>query len=348
MDHRLSRALAWLLCVVLLLGVLPQPSRAAENGLVLHYDFESLKTGTIVDDVSGNGKAGEVMPRSSGVETRAVNIYGRDCTAIVLQGGAPGTGHNYVQMPNGVLNGLESVTISCWVYVQALSGYARVWDIGSDTTSYMYLLVDGYNTGHVGYTAAITDSGWGDEYGPQKGSNLETGKWVLTTVTFDGSTKTMKLYEDGEPVGDAVVADTGLSVLQNTTQNWIGYGQFGNDLLNGMVADFRIYNYAMSDAEVAGLFAIPDEERVNRDYDALTLGDTAALTENLTLPTVGSAGSAIVWATSDADVITDTGVITRPQPGEADAAATLTATISSGAVSRSKTFDVTVLAQPTD
>lgn len=31
---------------------------AKEDGLVLHYDFSSLKTGTIVEDLSGNGKAG--------------------------------------------------------------------------------------------------------------------------------------------------------------------------------------------------------------------------------------------------------------------------------------------------
>lgn len=348
MYHRLRRAIAWILCVVLLLGILPVSGLAAETGLVLHYDFESLKTGTIVNDVSGNGKSAEVMPRGSGVETQSVNIYGQNHTAIVLQGGQPGTGHNYVELPTGVLNGLTSTTISCWVYINQTSGYSRIWDFGSGTTSYMYLLDNGWNQGHMGYTAALTKNGWGEEKGPQMETSLPTKQWVLTTVTFDGDSKTMKLYLDGAQVGDAVTTDAGLEVLQGTTQNYIGYGQFGNDLLNGMVADFRIYDYAMTDAQVAGLFAIDDEDRVNRDYDALTLGDTAALTADLTLPATGTAGSTITWETSDANVITSAGKITRPAPGEADATATLTATITSGSESREKEFSITVKAQPTD
>ena len=352
-----TRIGTWLVSASMLVGMvptyvlaaqLPQAEPRADEGLVLHYDFESLKTGTIVNDVSGNGKSGEVMPRGSGVETKEVEIFGETQTAIVLQGGQPGTGHNYVEMPAGVLNGLDSVTISCWVYVNQSSGYARIWDIGHNTTSYMYLLDSGYNTGHTGYTAALTNSGWGNEMGPEKGTALDTGVWKLTTVTFDGETNTMTMYEDGAQVGDSVVTDADLSILEGSTQNYIGYGQFGNDLLNGMVADFRIYDYAMTEDEVAAMYNIPDDQRVERDYNALTLGDTSALTDNLDLPTTGVAGSAITWETSDADVITNTGVVTRPQPGEADATATLTATISSGDVSRTKEFTVTVIAQPTD
>ena len=316
-----TRIGTWLVSASMLVGMvptyvlaaqLPQAEPRADEGLVLHYDFESLKTGTIVNDVSSNGKSGEVMPRGSG-------IFGETQTAIVLQGGQPGTGHNYVEMPSGVLNGLDSVTISCWVYVNQSSGYARIWDIGHNPTSYMYLLDSGYNTGHMGYTAAPTNSGWGNEMGPEKGTALDTGVWKLTTVTFDGETNTMTMYEDGAQVGDSVVTNADLSILEGSTQHYIGYGQFDNDLLNGMVADFRVYDYAMTEDEVAAMYNIPDDQRVERDYNALTLGDTSALTDNLDLPTTGVAGSAITWETSDADVITNTGVVTRPQPGEADA-----------------------------
>lgn len=320
----------------------------AEDGLIVHYDFKSLASGTIVNDISGNGLAAEVMPRGSGVQTEQVMIYGKEETAIVLQGGQPGDGHNYVEMPQGVLNDLEDLTISCWVYVTSMSGYNRIWDLGSGTTSYLYLLADGYNAGHTGYTAALTKSGWGAEKGPEKGSNLATGVWKLTTVTFDGSEKTMRLYEDGVQIGDAVKTDADLSVLQGSTQNWIGYGQFKNDILNGMIADFRIYNRALSGEEVAGMFTIPDNERVSRDKNSLTLGDTSAVTGDLSLPVKGTAGSAIAWESSDASVITDGGVVTRPATGRPDAQVTLTATISSGAISDTKVFTVTVLHLPSD
>ena len=95
-----TRIGTWLVSASMLVGMvptyvlaaqLPQAEPRADEGLVLHYDFESLKTGTIVNDVSGNGKSGEVMPRGSGVETKEVEIFGETQTAIVLQGGQPGT-----------------------------------------------------------------------------------------------------------------------------------------------------------------------------------------------------------------------------------------------------------------
>ena len=80
----------------------------------------------------------------------------------------------------------------------------------------MYLIADGANTGHVGYTAAITDSGWGNEKGPEKQQALETGKWIFTTVTFDGSEKEMSLYEDGVLIG-TTKTDADLSIWRTRT-----------------------------------------------------------------------------------------------------------------------------------
>ncbi|MBR4132610.1 MAG: hypothetical protein IKT99_06490, partial [Oscillospiraceae bacterium] len=271
-----------------------EPEPGTEKGLVLKYDFKSLENGTIVEDVSGNGKAAEVMPRGSGVQTREVEIYGQPKTAIVIAGGTPSEGHNYVEMPVGVLNDLESVTISCWAYVNRTVSYGRIWDFGSNTTAYMYLLDAGGNTGHRGYTTALTASGWSNEIGPEKGSNLATRTWKLTTVTFDGATREISLYEDGEKIGTSVAA-VGLDRLYGSTQNWIGYGQFKDNMFNGMIADFRIYDYAMSEAEVAAMFDIPDSDRVQRDYKSLSLGSTQNLEANLSLPTSGAAKSTIEW-----------------------------------------------------
>ena len=85
---------------------------------------------------------------------------------------------------------------------------------------------------------------------------------------------------------------------------------------------------------------LTDADKVAADKEALDLGDTSALTANLTLPTSGATyGSTISWATSDASVITNAGVINRV--GE-DKTVTLTATITNGDVTDTKTFDVTV------
>ena len=323
-------------------------SAREDDGLILWYDFESLSTGTIVNDMSGNGHAGVVRPTGSQATASSVNIYGTDYTAYSMEGGQPSETNTYVELPSGVFNDLEDITVSCWVYLNASTGYQRIWDFGfkageSDfnTTTYMYLIADGYNDGHTGYTAAITDGGWGDEKGPGKGEALATGEWVFTTVTFDGSEKEMSLYEDGVLIGTEKT-DVDLSVLEGADNALIGYGQFKNDILSGMVADFKIYDYAMTADEVSEEFNIPDDEKVARDKEWLDLGDVTEVTEDLTLPVKGAAGSDISWESSDPDVISSDGSVTRPEAGEGDAEVILTATLQSGDVTDTKVFEVTV------
>lgn len=320
-----------------------------EDGLVLHYNFESLKSGTIVNDLSGNGRAGVIRPTGSQVTTEDVNIYGADQTAYKMQGGQPSNTNTYVELPSGVFNGLEDMTVSCWVNMKyANASYQRIWDFGFkdekdqfNTSTYMYLLADGNNEGHKGYTAALTNSGWGDEKGPEKGKPLATDQWIFTTVTFDGSEKEMSLYEDGVLIGtEKTQAD--LSVLKDANNALIGYGQFKNDILNGMVADFKIYDYAMTKEQVADQFEVPDDEKVKRDKEWLDLGDVSAVTSDLTLPVKGAAGSDISWASDNEAVITKDGKVTRPEAGKGDAEVTLTATLSSGNVTDTKVFKVTV------
>lgn len=320
-----------------------------EDGLVLHYNFESLKSGTIVNDLSGNGRAGVIRPTGSQVTTEDVNIYGADQTAYKMQGGQPSNTNTYVELPSGVFNGLEDMTVSCWVNMKyANASYQRIWDFGFkdekdqfNTSTYMYLLADGNNEGHKGYTAALTNSGWGDEKGPEKGKPLATDQWIFTTVTFDGSEKEMSLYEDGVLIGtEKTQAD--LSVLKDANNALIGYGQFKNDILNGMVADFKIYDYAMTKEQVADKFEVPDDEKVKRDKEWLDLGDVSAVTSDLTLPVKGAAGSDISWASDNEAVITKDGKVTRPEAGKGDAEVTLTATLSSGNVTDTKVFKVTV------
>lgn len=319
----------------------------AGDGLVLWYDFESLKTGTIVNDMSGNGRAGVVRPEGSGATITDAAIYGTDYTAYSFRGGQPSETNTYVELPSGVFDGLEDITVSCWVNISDSTGYMRIWDFGFkdganyNTTSYMYLIADGYNSGHTGYTAAITNSGWGNEMGPEKGTALEEGKWIFTTVTFDGSEKEMSLYEDGVLIGTQKT-DADLSILKGADNALIGYGQFKNDILSGMVADFKIYDYAMTADQVADEFDIPDDEKVAKDKAWLDLGDVSAVTGNLTLPTKGAAGSDISWTSSSPAVIGTDGTVTRPEAGTGDAKVTLTATIQAGEVKDTKTFEATV------
>ena len=166
---RLRKAASILLILVCLLTslfpehVTAKKTEQEKNGLVLYYDFsqtESLLTGVL--DMSGNDNTGfikRVGGESPKEKYKIVNadIYGKTVRALSLPGGADGT---YLQLPSGCIDGKKAVTISMWVRLAGDVSYQRIWDFGSNTEKYIYLLSNGKNTGHEGYAAAITEKGW--------------------------------------------------------------------------------------------------------------------------------------------------------------------------------------------
>ena len=94
-----------------------------------------------------------------------------------------------------------------------------------------------------------------------------------------------------------------------------------------------------------------DAEAVAAAKEALQIGyaegdSAASVTQNVTLPATGSSAATIRWGSSDPTVISSDGTIQRPATG--DAQVTLTATISSHAVSDSADFTLTVKGQISD
>ncbi|MEU4678480.1 immunoglobulin-like domain-containing protein [Micromonospora sp. NPDC023737] len=88
-----------------------------------------------------------------------------------------------------------------------------------------------------------------------------------------------------------------------------------------------------------------DAQAVDRDRFDLALYDTDDVRGNLNLPANGEFGSRISWKSST-ELVTPTGEVTRPSFGRPDVAATLTATITKGSASQTKSFPVTITAMP--
>ncbi|HEU5103960.1 MAG TPA: LamG-like jellyroll fold domain-containing protein [Roseiflexaceae bacterium] len=85
-----------------------------------------------------------------------------------------------------------------------------------------------------------------------------------------------------------------------------------------------------------------DREVVAAVAQDLSLGDTSGVIANLSLPTVGTHQSTITWGSSNPAIVSNAGVVNRPEVGAGDATVTLTATIAKGAETATKTFTVTV------
>ncbi|MCJ8007516.1 lipocalin-like domain-containing protein [Lederbergia wuyishanensis] len=88
-----------------------------------------------------------------------------------------------------------------------------------------------------------------------------------------------------------------------------------------------------------------DEEIVEIVKNQLDLGDTNAVISNLELPTEGARGTEISWHSSNPEIISEQGIVNRPAVGEENATVTLTATVTKGGATATKTFTVIVLAE---
>ncbi|WP_171074544.1 family 43 glycosylhydrolase [Nonomuraea basaltis] len=327
---RRRRALASLAAVVAALLVAP-PAQAAADGPVLWYELGE-QAGTVAADSSGNARNGTVH-------------------------GAPGWGDGlafngadtYVELPDDVMKDMSSITVSTDVLIDPeqrtpyfLYGFGNT----SGTSGNGYLFATG---DHL--RATVATGNWSTEQNTRKSTsyNLARGGWKHLVYAQTGTTGV--LYEDGAEIArnPAVTITPGSIGGGATTANYLGRSLYSSDrLLKGRLRDFRIYDRALGADEVQALAQSTVAAALAADKEALTLGDTGAVTGDLTLPATAPGGSRLTWATSDAAVVTASGAVTRPAKGQPAARATLTATLARGALTGTKTFEITVLAEYDD
>lgn len=329
MPLRARTGPAVLTAAALVLGGLAAgaPAQAAiDDGLVLKYNLTE-PTGTVAEDTSGNGRNGAISGDASRLGDEGLQLGGTNA---------------HVRLPNDVMRGLDSITVS--TDVKLASDQATpyfIWGLGntSNGTGNGYLFTTGNS-----YRTSIASGNWSTEQTANAGRDLARGAWKTITYTLTGGTAV--LYEDGVEVArrSGVTITPGSIGGGSTTANYLGRSVYSGDkYLKGQVRDFRIYNRALSAAEVRELGYVSPEEKVALDLQDLSLGDTSAVTADLALPLTGPNGSAYTWSSSNEGTVSSKGAVTRPAYGTGNATVTLTATATSGEATATKTFTVTVL-----
>ncbi|WP_082587350.1 family 43 glycosylhydrolase [Nocardioides sp. Soil774] len=328
-----STVLAILAGLLLALPAAPAAAADVTDGLLLRYDLTQT-SGTTVTDSSGNGRDGTLSGGGTWTGSSGLVLDGVD---------------DHVKLPNDLMAGLSAITISTDVYIEPSQATPYfIWGLGNTASS-------GSGTGYLmasgnAFRAATTTTNWSGEKvtARSSGGNLARGVWKTVTYTQAGTTGT--LYEDGVQVGQ----NTGVTVLPSaigngtTTNNVLGESNYATDnTLKGKLRNFRVYDRALSPAEVSAI-SLTDDNRLASDTAALSLGDLSGVTADLTLPATGQFGSSIAWASSDPAVITAGGGVTRPGAGQDPAVVTLTATLTRGSGTATKTFDATVLPDESD
>ncbi len=167
----------------------------------------------------------------------------------------PAGGGGYVEMPGQVLNGVDTVSVTGWVFVRSAEPRQRFFDFGRNTTANFFCTPIGSDAGK-GYSARITSNGRAKEQGPLA-PRIKTNRWVHLAVVLDAAKQTLSTYADGVRVGHATNVTLNLEkVLDrgNAAANhlYIGKSQGKTDsTINAKIHDFRIYSIALTDRQVA-------------------------------------------------------------------------------------------------
>ena len=196
---------------------------------------------------------------------------------------------------------------------------------------------------------AITRTSYNAEFSVGRNSAMARGRWLTATYVRSGQTGT--LYIDGEAVATRSGATLAPADLNDLQENYLGRSCYSGDvyLAGARYADFRVYDSAIGADELAALARkaydlnnLPADVAIAMDLEALTLPSSINnLYAAVTLPARGTYGSAVTWQSSDPELLASDGRVVGT-PAETRQHVTLTATLTNGTESATKTFDVYV------
>jgi hypothetical protein len=223
---------------------------ALTDGLLVWYRCDSL-SGTTLPDSSGRGNDGTLVAAAGSGSAGAI-VAGKVGNALELQFANKG----YVSMPQGLLAKACEFTIATWVYLNKTeedSAWARIWDFGIDKTRYMFLtpITNTDNLARFG----ISVSGNTHEETLKAKAPVPTSKWTHVAVAVGPSGGA--LYFDGEVVASNDTMTLRPADLGVTVNNSIGLSDFPDPYLDGVIDDFRVYDRALSGAEIRSLATVP-------------------------------------------------------------------------------------------
>lgn len=233
--------------------VVPIPASPLKSALIHRYSFEG--TGTVVEDTKGaaHGEViGTVLPGSGALPLNTGELTGEQVG-------------EYVDLPNGIIHGLTDATFEAWVtWTNGNFPWQRIFDFGASTSneedvpgengwSYLFLTASSGpdvnnlpNALRVSYSQmAVKNEDICQGPGP-----LPVAVPTHVAVVIDQAAEKMRLYQGGVRLSECDLKRP-LSAI-NDINNWLGRSNYiGDHYFDGIFDEFRIYNAALTDDEIA-------------------------------------------------------------------------------------------------
>ena len=227
------------------------------------YGFDET-SGTQVLDASGNGNHGTLSNATRTTQAkfgRALSFSGSNSLVTVSDS-------NSLDLTSGM-------TLSAWVYPTTWASGWKTVIMKERSGGLAYALYANSDAGLPNSTLSI------GSYDRQLtvGSHLPSNAWTHLAATYDGTTQ--RLYVNGVQVGSR--AQTGTLDVSANPLRIGGNTVWANEYFQGLIDEVRIYNRALSQAEIA---AVSQEPVVKSASPCAT---SCSLWDNATSPSVTAA-----------------------------------------------------------
>ena len=246
------RTLNWLILTTLIVAVYltSVASAGLNDGLLIYFPFDE-GSGQTASDKSGNNNDADLI---EGAKWKPNG--GKIGGAVELDGAGAAVedakGADYI-------NGLDAFSISVWVKSDSV-GHDRGIVFGKDPAGgddvfgFRYDAASWATPGGTNLIkGAITTTGGGQAY--EGKSDVQTTDWQHLVFSWK-SGQQLTLYIDGELDDDPIHNDDGkVGTISGATKLIIGKGAKDNNGTSwpGLLDDLRIYDRALSEAEIAEL-----------------------------------------------------------------------------------------------
>ncbi len=231
------------------------PAPMVGGNLVAHYPFSG--DGSDVTAYSNHASSPTLAPDRFGKSNKAASFNGS--TAAVTAANSP------------QLNS-ANITIGFWVNVTALPGSGEVFLLSNGGWQERWKI----SLPPHGKPVFTTHSNGACCSDLDSGTPLSVGTWTYVTMVHNGTNDI--IYLNGVKANEKSAPG---ALDQTTKPLGIGYDPIDNNyFFNGLLDEVQIYNVALSDAEIAALYAAQSQPPMNTDNEApdAPLNLTAAVT----------------------------------------------------------------------
>jgi concanavalin A-like lectin/glucanase superfamily protein/uncharacterized protein DUF2341/carbohydrate binding protein with CBM4/9 domain len=216
------------------------------TGLVGCWPFEEApKTSGTTVDVSGSGLTGNLNGFGTGYGIVTGGKYGN---ALKLNGTSSYVSVSDTGYPNSPLDITGSMSVEAWYYYQGTNpAWTRVLSKGIYPNEAYMFMFDGNGTKLL----FLVNSG-SNQYIQSGYSPVLTTGWHHLVGRYDYTNRTLSIFVDGVEYQSAA---TQITIAKNSNALGIGANSTGGGPASGLLDEVRVYNRALTNAEVAARYA---------------------------------------------------------------------------------------------